>query len=135
MSASKTRNLIKDFLKPKNIFAVVGVSTNPHKYGYKVYMDLLKAGYQVYPVHPAGGFVNGHKRYVDLASLPCQPDVVSVVVPPKISLQIIKECKQLGINKVWLQPGSESQAVMNYCHQHQIKVLSGLCIMLEKNKL
>ncbi|RLI45402.1 CoA-binding protein, partial [Candidatus Bathyarchaeota archaeon] len=41
--------LIKKFLNKKNIFAVVGASRDPKKYGYQVYKDLKKAGYKVYP--------------------------------------------------------------------------------------
>jgi len=46
------RELIKAFLNRKNVFAVVGASRDPGKYGYKVYDDLKNAGYQVYPVNP-----------------------------------------------------------------------------------
>ena len=44
--------LIKEFLNKRNIFAVVGASRNPKKYGYQVYKDLKEAGYTVYPVNP-----------------------------------------------------------------------------------
>ena len=36
--------LIKEFLNKRNIFAVVGASRNPKKYGYQVYKDLKEAG-------------------------------------------------------------------------------------------
>ncbi len=129
---STAANLVNEFLDKKNIFAVVGVSSDASKYGHKVFMDLLKAGYQVYAVHPAGGEINGHQRYGSLAELPLKPDVVSVVVPPSVALEIVKQCHKLGIHKVWLQPGSDSQAVLDYCQWHQIKVLAGLCIMIER---
>ncbi len=35
-------DLIKEFLKKGNVFAVVGVSRNPEKYGHQVYKDLKK---------------------------------------------------------------------------------------------
>ena len=40
-------NLINDFLRKENVFAVIGVSRNPAKYGHQVYKDLKKAGYVV----------------------------------------------------------------------------------------
>ena len=43
--------MIKSFLKTKNVFAVVGASRDPEKYGYQVYRDLLNAGYRVYHVN------------------------------------------------------------------------------------
>ncbi len=119
----------KNFLNKSNIFAVVGVSKNKDKYGYKVFFDLLKKGYKVYPVHPQEGLVNGYLRYKDLISLPEKPDVVSVVVPPQVALEITKECYNLGIKKIWFQPGSESNEALNFCKNHNIKTLSGVCIM------
>ena len=44
-------NLINDFLRKQNVFAVVGVSKNPSKYGHQVYKDLKEAGYVVYAVN------------------------------------------------------------------------------------
>lgn len=129
---SKPKTLIEEFLNKNNLFAVVGVSLSPDKYGHKVYFDLLSAGYRVYPVHPDNGEIGGRKRYASLELLPHRPDVVSVVVPPKAALSIVKTCHKLGIDKVWLQPGSENEAIINYCYQHKIKVLSGLCIMVER---
>ena len=43
--------LIKKFLDKKNVFAVVGASRDPKKYGYQMYKDLKEAGYEVYPVN------------------------------------------------------------------------------------
>lgn len=35
------------------IYAVVGASNNEEKYGYKVFKDLLDAGYKVLPINPS----------------------------------------------------------------------------------
>jgi predicted CoA-binding protein len=44
--------LIASFLDRKNVFAVVGVSRDPSKYGHQIYKDLRSAGYKVYAVNP-----------------------------------------------------------------------------------
>ena len=95
-------NSIKEFLNKKNIFAVVGVSENPKKYGYKVYQNLKKAGYKVYLINPNTDKISGDKCYSKLSGLPIIPNVVNIVVPPKITEEIVKECKKLGINKIWI---------------------------------
>ena len=100
--------LIKEFLDKKNIISIVGASRDPNKYGHQVYIDLKEAGYEVYPVNPNAKEIMGDKCYPDLRSLPVKPDVVNLVVPPKITEDIVKTCKELGITKVWMQPGSES---------------------------
>jgi len=62
--------LIRSFLDKKNVFAVVGASRNPEKYGHRVYRDLKEAGYTVYPVNPNADEVLGDKCYPKLESLP-----------------------------------------------------------------
>ncbi len=124
--------LIKDFLNKKNVFAVIGVSRNPEKYGSKVYLDLKKAGYRVYPVNPAAERFFGDKCYGELSDLPEKPTVVDVVVPPKITENIVEECKKAGIGKVWMQPGSESDKAIEFCRKNNIKVLHGVCLMIER---
>jgi uncharacterized protein len=127
--------LIKAFLDKKNVFAVVGASKNPEKYGYKVYEALRYSGYSVYCVNPNAIEILGDKCYPTLETLPLKPDVVDFVVPPKITEQLIKSCKNLGITKVWTQPGSESEAAIKFCQENKINVIHSLCIMVEcKNR-
>lgn len=127
-------SLINSFLDKRNVFAVVGASRNPEKYGHQVYQDLLVAGYRVFCVNPNADEVLGNKCSPSLEVLPVKPDVVDVVVPPKITEQIVEGCKKLGITKVWLQPGSESEAVIEFCQENGIDVVYGVCVMVERRK-
>jgi predicted CoA-binding protein len=125
---------IKAFLDKKNVFAVVGVSRNSEKYGHQVYRDLRYAGYSVYCVNPNVNEVLGDKCYPSLEALPINPDVVDVVVPPKITEEVVRICKKIGIMKVWMQPGSESETAIRFCLENGIQVLHGLCVMVERAK-
>ena len=124
-------DLIKDFLKKKNIFAVIGVSRDSNKYGNRVYFSLKRFGYKVFAVNPNINNINGDLVYPNLSSLPEKPDVIDIVVPPKIALNVVKEVKKLGINKVWLQPGSESKDIIDYCNINNIKLVHSMCVMIE----
>jgi predicted CoA-binding protein len=64
-----------------------------------------------------------------LADLPQQPEVVDLVVPPAVTEQVVKEVKNLGQTRVWMQPGSESETAIAYCHQHGIQVVHDACAM------
>ena len=128
------QEIINEFLDKRNVFAVVGVSKDSKKYGNKVYFDLKRAGYTVYPVNPNTNKVSGDKCYPRLRNLPTLPDVVDIVVPPKTTEETVKECKKLGIGKVWMQPGSESKQAIRFCRENNIKVLHGVCVMLERRK-
>lgn len=124
--------LIKEFLDKRNIFAVVGASRNPKKYGHQVYRDLKEAGYEVYPVNPNAEEILGDKCYPGIEYLPARPDVVDVVVPPKVTEEIVKTSKKLGITKVWMQPGSESESTIKFCYNNGIDVIHSVCVMIER---
>jgi len=129
-----TQSLINEFLKKENVFAVIGVSKDSKKYGNKVYFDLKHAGYTVYPINPNVSEVSGNMCYPGLMNLPLKPDVVDIVVPPKVTEKVVKECKDLKINKVWMQPGSESERAIRFCKENDIGVLYGVCVMMERRK-
>jgi hypothetical protein len=124
--------LIEEFLKKSNVFAVVGASRDPRKYGHQIYRDLRTAGYTVYAVNPNADEILGDKCYPSVESLPQMPQVVDLVVPPKVTNQIVKTCKKLGIRKVWMQPGSESETALNFCKENNIEVVYGVCVMVER---
>jgi len=126
--------LIRAFLNKKNIFAVVGASRDPQKYGFQVYEDLKNAGYEVYPVNPSADEILGDKCYSTLESLPKKPDVVDLVVPPKVTENVVETCKRLGITKVWMQPGSESEKSIKFCEENGLQTVHGVCVMIERSK-
>ena len=121
---------IKELLSHK-IWAVVGVSSNSTKYGNKVYLQLKKAGYTVYAINPGLTSIDGDPCYPSLSALPTKPDAVSIIVPPKITEQVIKECIDLGIDKVWMQPGSESKEAIRNGEEHGIAVVHDQCVLIQ----
>ncbi|KAG9395046.1 CoA binding domain [Carpediemonas membranifera] len=122
---------LTSFLEQK-VFAVVGVSADASKYGSKVYNHLKKLGDKtVFGVNPRLPELNGEKIFASLAECPVVPDVVSVIVPPKVGLSIVEECKTLGINKIWFQPGAESDEAIARCDEAGIACVHHQCILLQ----
>ena len=121
--------LIKEFMTKKS-FAVIGATDNKEKYGNRIFKNLTSRGYEVYPVNPNLKEIEGVKCYPDIADIPVKVDVVDFVVPPKVTESILKECKKLGLDNIWLQPGSESDAAIAFCHENKFKVVYGTCVML-----
>ena len=121
---------ITEFLSHK-IWAVIGVSNNTAKYGHKVYFQLKKAGYEVYAVNPGLDSIAGDTCYPSLGELPTKPDAVSIVVPPKVTEQVIKDCIKLGITRVWMQPGSESDEAIRNGEEHGIEVIHDQCVLIQ----
>jgi predicted CoA-binding protein len=121
--------LIKEFMTKKR-FAVIGATDNKEKYGNRIFKNLTSRGYEVYPVNPNLKEIEGVKCYPDIADIPVKVDVVDFVVPPKVTESILKECKKLGLDNIWLQPRSESDAAIAFCHENKFKVVYGTCVML-----
>jgi predicted CoA-binding protein len=123
------QELIQEFIAQRR-FAIVGATDNPRKYGYHIFCNLRNRGYEVYPVNPRLDELEGIKCYPSLADIPIKVDVVDFVVPPKVTYQILRECKRLGLNRIWLQPGSESEAAIAFCKDNNLKVVHSVCVML-----
>jgi predicted CoA-binding protein len=123
------QDLIKEFMAQKR-FAIVGATANPEKYGNQIFKDLRARDYEIYPVNPQLQELEGVKCYSSLEDIPVKVDVVDFVVPPEVTMVTLKECKRLGLNRIWLQPGSESEAAIAYCHRNNLKVVHGVCVML-----
>ena len=126
-------DLIEEFVNQR-VWAVVGASTDPAKYGNQIFRDLREAGYTVYGVNLGGGEIEGQKLYPILADLPEKPGVVDIVVPPAAAEEIVRQCAQLSLKRVWMQPGSESEEAIQFCREHDIKVVYLTCAMIEKRR-
>ncbi|MFV9673654.1 MAG: CoA-binding protein [Acidimicrobiia bacterium] len=112
------------------VVAIVGATDNPRKYGNVIYLDLKEKGFRVYPVNPTRDTVDGDPTFATLADLPEPPDIVNFVVPPTRTLRVLKQAKELGFTTVWVQPGAESDDVLDYLDGHNFDYLANACIMV-----
>jgi len=126
-------DLIEEFINQR-VWAVVGASTDPDKFGHQIFGSLRAAGYTVYGVNPRGGEIEGQKLYSTLSVLPEKPAVVDIVLPPAVAEEIVRQCAQLGLKRVWMQPGSESRAAIRFCQEHGIRVVHSVCAMMQKRQ-
>ena len=117
MDRSEQERLISDFVG-RRVWAVVGASQDQRKYGNRVYRSMRDAGYTVYPVNPRGGELEGARVYPSLADLPQAPEVIDLVVPPSATEKVVKEAHELGLTRIWMQPGAESETAIAYCREH-----------------
>lgn len=115
----------------QRVFAVVGASRDPEKYGNKVYKTLKRAGYTVYAVNPNADDLDGDPVYPLLDNIPEKIDCVVTVVPPEVTVEIMPQAGHLRIPYCWMQPGSESEAAVKEARGHGIQpVYGGPCIMV-----
>ncbi|MCM0760336.1 CoA-binding protein [Sporomusa sphaeroides DSM 2875] len=120
-----------DAMLQMKTWAVVGATNNKDKFGYKIFKALKEAGYRVYPVNPGVSEILGDTCYPALKDLPVVPEVVNVVVPPKIGEQIMNQCAELGIKNVWLQPGANAASVVTAAANIGLNVVDQNCVLVE----
>jgi predicted CoA-binding protein len=94
------------------VVAVIGASSNRHKFGNRAVRAFQQQGYTVIPINPHETSVEGLKAYSSVLDVPGSVDMASFYVPPEIGEQVIEEIARKGIIEVWLNPGAESDALV-----------------------
>lgn len=126
---------IKQEMLDKKNWAVVGVTAKKEKWGYKIFDILKKNDYKTYGISPNYDEIEGEKVYNSLRDLPVKVDVIDMVVSPKISINILDEAKELGIDYIFFQPGTYNDEVVKKAEELGLKYLVGDCIYaILKNK-
>ncbi|KAB5577969.1 CoA binding domain-containing protein [Coniochaeta sp. 2T2.1] len=103
-------------------FAVVGASSNPDKYGHKVFAWYTSHSLPVSPINPSTPQISvSGTNYTTIPSLSALPDPkttsVSIITPPKATLAVLKEARELGVPSVWMQPGSFDEEVLKFARE------------------
>jgi len=125
----------KKFLDKKNTIGFIGATIQKDKWGYKKYKEIKNAGFDVYPINPKYSEIDGNRCFSSLKELTeflnGKPDFVITIVPPKITEKIVEQCRNLGIDKIWMQPGSESKNAIDFCKDNGIEVIHNICIVVD----
>ena len=109
---------LKDIMELKN-FVVVGDTLNEEKYGYKIKHALLEKGYNVECVY---------KELKSINDVSFDIDCLDLVINPFKGLELLKENKK-KIKTVVIQPGAESEAVINFLKENNIDYIEG-CLLV-----
>jgi uncharacterized protein len=120
-----------EFLASKRI-AVTGVSRRPKDHGANtVFKRLRDRGYDVFAVNPNTDRVEGVTSYHDLKSIPGGVEAVVIGTRPEIADDTMRECVELGIQRVWMHrgpgAGSVSPTATAYGREHGVTVIDGGC--------
>jgi len=110
--------------------AVVGATTNPEKYGYKIVKHLAAKGYEVYPINPKYQDIDGIKCYKSVSDLPSDVELIVFVVPPEAGIEIAKEAVARGFKRLWFQPDTDSPEIRDYVNSLEgVEASFDVCIM------
>ena len=103
------------------VVAVIGASNDPQKFGNKAVRAYRQQGYTVVPINPHEKEVEGLKAYPSVLDVPGPIDMASFYVHPEVGEQVIGEIARKGIAEVWLNPGAESDALIDRARALQLQ--------------
>ena len=130
------RNKLKDveeFLSHRRV-ALVGASRDDKDFSRMVMRELLAHGYDVVPVNPKGGLIEGREAYAEVGAIAPPVEAAIVMTPAQASEQVVRACAAAGIPRVWLHrgggPGAVSEAAVQACQELGLRVVAGECPMM-----
>jgi predicted CoA-binding protein len=91
---------------------VLGASADRSKFGNKAVRAFRQQGWTVYPVNPKESEIEGLPCYASISNVPVRPQMVSVYLPPPVLLKVLPDIAAKGCDELWLNPGTESAAVL-----------------------
>lgn len=127
------RSLIDRFLAGKRL-AIAGVSRSPQDFSRLMLAELEAKGYDVVAVNPAAGEIDGRPVFASIKDIPGPVDGVIVLTSPASALQVVRDCKQAGVRRIWLHrgvgKGAVSQEAIDFCNAQGMDVVSGECPLM-----
>ena len=111
------------------IVAVIGASSDRRKFGNRALRAYVQQGFTVLAINPNESEVEGIKTYASVLDVPGPIDMATFYVPPEIGEKVIDEVAKKGIPEVWLNPGAESDALVERAQSLNIRPIQACSIM------
>ncbi len=121
---------VQAFLRART-FAVAGASRDRAKYGNKVFLALVASGRQVAPINPSAGEIEGRRSFPSIHEMEEVPEAVSIVTPPTVTRDIVRQAIATGVQHIWMQPGAEDPEASQLAREAGLNVIDdGSCILV-----
>ncbi len=127
--------VIRRLLRTPGLWAVVGLSQNPHRTAYGIAHYVQKLGMDIVAVHPRAESVHGAPGYASLADVPRQIDVVDVFVRSELAGDVVDQAIAVGARAVWLQLGVIDEDAAGRAQEAGLDVVMDTCPAIEAPRL
>lgn len=124
---------VQDFMAQKRI-AMVGISRRKNDFSAVLFENFRQRGYDMVPVNPAIAEVAGLRCFARVQDIQPPVDAAIVMTSPGVSEQVVHDCVEAGIRRVWLY-GTGGQAAVNpgavaLCRAKGIDLVPGECPLM-----
>ena len=109
--------------------AVLGASRDRRKYGNKAVRAYAASGFTVFPVNPTETTIEGLKAYPTLDAISEPIDFISLYVQPAVGVKLLPAITAKEPKEIWLNPGSESDELMEAAADLHLRVVVACSIM------
>lgn len=131
--------VLKGLLAGVRTIAVVDVSPKPVRPSHDIFLYLLNAGFDVFPVNPghAGRLIGGRQIFARLADIPAELDLVDVFMSPGVTTRVVDQALALTVKPkvIWMQPGTANEEAEATAVTAGIDVVMDRCIKVEHARL
>lgn len=118
------------FLASRRI-ALVGASRDPRSFSQGVQRALVARGYDVVPVNPAAGEVDGRRAFARPQDVAPPAEAALVLTPPGGAADAVRDCLAAGIRRIWLHrgagPGCATAEALALCRAAGVEPVADLC--------
>lgn len=97
--------------------AVVGASADRSKYSNKAIRAYRDGGWQVYPVNPKGGSIEGLDVYPSVDAIPGVVDRVTLYLPPQLGVEVLEAIATKKPDEFFVNPGAESDELVEQARE------------------
>ncbi|HEX5004505.1 MAG TPA: CoA-binding protein [Gemmatimonadales bacterium] len=128
---------LRALLRSSSRIAVVGLSRKPHRASHGVAKYLQHAGYEIVPVHPAGGVTLGEAVHPDLrsASRTGPIDIVDIFRRSEYVPALLDDLLAVRPKLVWMQIGVEDTETARQLEGAGIAVVMDRCLAVDHQAL
>jgi len=128
---------LRTILGASRRIAVVGLSRKPHRASHSVSAYMQRQGYEIVPVHPAGGVTLGEPVHRDLRSAATTGpiDIVNIFRRSEFVPALLDEILEVRPRLVWMQLGVEDEPTARKLREAGITVVMDRCLAVDHHSL
>lgn len=136
MKQEYTQAYLINILQKVKTIALVGASSKVNRDSFKVMKDLIRNGYEVFPVNPneSGKIILGQVCYADLEMIKKDIDMVDVFRAKEAVMSVTKQAIKIGAKVLWMQEGIVHAEAANLAKNAGLKVVMDRCPKKELSK-
>jgi uncharacterized protein len=105
------------------VVAILGASANRAKFGNKAVRAFQRAGWRVHPVNPNESSVEGIAAFASVEDLPERVDVLSIYLPPAVSMTLVDDIADAQPRQIWLNPGADAPEIVEALEREALPVV------------